>query len=52
MTTPSKTVPLSDLSLLTRTGFRIAWDNNFDFTLPGGTDTYSMFVCEKLPYQP
>lgn len=37
------------VSLLKRAGFRIAWDNNFDFTLPIGTDTYYMFVCEKLP---
>lgn len=37
------------ISLLKRTGFRIAWDNNFNFTLPAGPDTYYMFVCEKVP---
>jgi SAM-dependent methyltransferase len=36
-------------SLLNRSGFRIAWDNNFDFPLRDGPDTYYMFVCEKVP---
>jgi len=34
-------------SLLKRCGFQILWENDFEFTVPSGPDTYFMLVCQK-----